>query len=122
MDIFLKRFFPSVYHKESKAGAGNAYCKFDSHLLQLFTSSLYLAALVASFFASWVTRVYGRKMSMFFGGLTFLVGSLLNGFAQNVAMLIIGRVFLGIGVGFCNQVNKISWERSYLTYYHTLLT
>ncbi|XP_010667118.2 sugar transport protein 10 [Beta vulgaris subsp. vulgaris] len=103
MDIFLKRFFPSVYHKESKAGAGNAYCKFDSHLLQLFTSSLYLAALVASFFASWVTRVYGRKMSMFFGGLTFLVGSLLNGFAQNVAMLIIGRVFLGIGVGFCNQ-------------------
>ncbi|KAL2922996.1 Sugar transport protein 10 [Bienertia sinuspersici] len=31
------------------------------------------------------------------------MGSLLNGFAQNIEMLIIGRVFLGIGVGFCNQ-------------------
>lgn len=105
MDIFLKRFFPWVYKKESdNTSHDSAYCKFDSHLLQLFTSSLYLAALVASFFASWVTRAYGRKMSMFLGGLTFLIGSLLNGFAQNVAMLIIGRVFLGVGVGFCNQV------------------
>ena len=104
MDIFLKRFFPSVYKKESRAGHDSAYCKFDSHLLQLFTSSLYLAALIASFFASVITRAYGRKMSMFIGGLTFLIGALLNGFAQNVAMLIIGRMFLGIGVGFCNQV------------------
>ncbi|KAL9226069.1 hypothetical protein vseg_001921 [Gypsophila vaccaria] len=104
MDIFLRRFFPSVYKKESvEIGHESAYCKFNSHLLQLFTSSLYLAALVASFFASAITKTFGRKMSMFVGGLTFLIGSLLNGFAQNVLMLIIGRVFLGIGVGFCNQ-------------------
>ncbi|XP_074307100.1 sugar transport protein 10-like [Silene latifolia] len=104
MDIFLRRFFPSVYRKETaESSHESAYCKFDSHLLQLFTSSLYLAALVASFFASAITKTFGRKMSMFIGGLTFLIGSLLNGFAQNVLMLIIGRVFLGIGVGFCNQ-------------------
>ncbi|KAJ8437382.1 hypothetical protein Cgig2_020401 [Carnegiea gigantea] len=104
MDIFLKRFFPSVYRKAStKAGLESPYCKFDSHLLQFFTSSLYLAALVASFFAAIITKKFGRKMSMFIGGLTFLIGSILNGFAQNVIMLIIGRVFLGIGVGFCNQ-------------------
>ncbi|KAL9251345.1 Sugar transport protein 9-like protein [Drosera capensis] len=72
-------------------------------LLQLFTSSLYLAALVASFFASAVTRAFGRKISMFVGGLNFLTGSILNGFGQNIAMLIIGRIFLGLGVGFCNQ-------------------
>ncbi|GAB4843639.1 Sugar transport protein 10 [Ancistrocladus abbreviatus] len=104
MDTFLSRFFPSVYHKEKSAAKNeNAYCKFDSHMLQLFTSSLYLAALVASFFASATTRSFGRKVSMFLGGLTFLIGSILNGFAQNIEMLIIGRVFLGFGVGFCNQ-------------------
>ncbi|KAJ8441682.1 hypothetical protein Cgig2_019069 [Carnegiea gigantea] len=104
MDIFLKRFFPSVYRKASaEATHESAYCKFNSHLLQFFTSSLYLAALVASFFASVITKKFGRKMSMFIGGLTFLIGSILNGFAQNVIMLIIGRIFLGIGVGFCNQ-------------------
>jgi len=45
----------------------------------------------------------GRKWSMFGGGLTFLIGAALNGAAKNVAMLIVGRILLGIGVGFANQ-------------------
>lgn len=103
MDSFLKKFFPTVFKKESEASDENMYCKFESHMLQLFTSSLYLAALVASFFASTVTRLFGRKISMLFGGSIFLVGAILNGAATNVAMLIIGRILLGVGVGFANQ-------------------
>ncbi|XP_028804328.1 sugar transport protein 10-like [Neltuma alba] len=103
MDPFLEKFFPSVY-KQMKAGVHeNTYCKFDNQILTLFTSSLYIAALVASFFASATTRLLGRKPSMFLGGLFFLVGALLNGFALNIAMLIIGRILLGFGVGYCNQ-------------------
>ncbi|KAI4328610.1 hypothetical protein L6164_020948 [Bauhinia variegata] len=104
MEPFLIKFFPSVY-KQMKGETGNdsTYCKFDNELLTLFTSSLYLAALVASFFASTTTRALGRKPSMFLGGLFFLVGALLNGFAVNIAMLIIGRLLLGFGVGYCNQ-------------------
>jgi MFS family permease len=105
MDSFLKRFFPSVYNKEHETrDDDNMYCKFDSHLLTLFTSSLYLAALVASFFSSTVTRLFGRKFSMLIGGLVFLVGAIFNGAATNIAMLIIGRLLLGVGVGFANQV------------------
>ncbi|KAL3583980.1 hypothetical protein D5086_015041 [Populus alba] len=103
MDSFLKKFFPSVYNKEKEERHDNMYCKFDSHLLQLFTSSLYLAALVASFFSSTVTRLFGRKISMLCGGLVFLAGAIVNGAAKNVAMLIIGRLLLGVGVGFANQ-------------------
>ncbi|XP_022949260.1 sugar transport protein 10-like [Cucurbita moschata] len=103
METFLKQFFPSVYEQQEKAAGGNQYCKFDSQLLTLFTSSLYLAALFASFFASTVTRAFGRKMSMLVGGLVFLLGSILNGAAVNVEMLIIGRLLLGFGVGFANQ-------------------
>lgn len=105
MEQFLRKFFPSVYEQQEKAKGGNQYCKFDSQLLTLFTSSLYLAALFASFFASAITRAFGRKMSMLVGGFVFLVGSILNGAATNVAMLIIGRLLLGVGIGFANQVN-----------------
>ncbi|ONK61235.1 uncharacterized protein A4U43_C08F27610 [Asparagus officinalis] len=103
MDSFLQKFFPSVYHKEKQDKSTNQYCKFDSQLLTTFTSSLYLAALISSFFASKITKVFGRKWSMFGGGITFLAGSALNGAAVNVLMLILGRILLGVGVGFANQ-------------------
>ena len=105
MDPFLIKFFPSVYAKEQEVVETNQYCKFDSTLLTLFTSSLYLAALATSFAAASVTRVFGRRWSMFCGGVTFLAGSALNGAATDVIMLILGRILLGVGVGvgFANQ-------------------
>ncbi|CAN6552031.1 unnamed protein product [Malus baccata var. baccata] len=104
MESFLSKFFPFVFHKMKNETANqNQYCKFDSQLLTLFTSCLYIAALVASFFASLVTRKFGRKISMFVAGLVFLLGSILNGIANNIIVLIIGRLLLGIGVGFANQ-------------------
>lgn len=103
MDMFLVKFFPKVFRKMQKAQT-NDYCKFDSQLLTTFTSSLYIAALIASFFASSCTRVLGRKVSMLFGGAIFLVSAALNGAAMNVPMLIVGHILLDIGVGFANQV------------------
>lgn len=70
----------------------------------LFTSSLYLAALITPFFASTTTRMFGCKASVFGGGLFFLVGALLHDFAINIEMLIVGRLLLGFVVGYCNQV------------------
>ncbi|XVE92928.1 hypothetical protein REPUB_Repub01dG0146000 [Reevesia pubescens] len=104
MEQFLQKFFPSVYKTmNDETKHESEYCKFDSQLLTLFTSSLYIAALVACFFASMVTRIFGRKASMCFGGLAFLAGSIFNGIAMNVELLIIGRLLLGVGVGFANQ-------------------
>ncbi|KAL2552020.1 Sugar transport protein 1 [Forsythia ovata] len=103
MAPFLEKFFPSVYHKQMDDTSTNQYCKFDSQILTLFTSSLYLAALVASFFASTMTKKFGRRKSMMFGGIIFLVGAIINAAAVHISMLIIGRVLLGIGVGFANQ-------------------
>ncbi|KAI3888018.1 hypothetical protein MKW92_029266 [Papaver armeniacum] len=104
MDVFLEKFFPSVYKKmQDDTGETNQYCKFDSQLLTSFTSSLYIAALIASFAASVTTRIFGRKVSMLAGGIIFLIGSALNGAATNVTMLILGRILLGIGVGYANQ-------------------
>ncbi|KAL2467236.1 Sugar transport protein 1 [Abeliophyllum distichum] len=103
MDSFLKKFFPSVYKKQKADDSTNQYCKFDSQTLTMFTSSLYLAALLSSLVASTVTRKLGRKLSMLFGGVLFCAGALINGFAQHVWMLIVGRILLGFGIGFANQ-------------------
>lgn len=104
MDSFLEEFFPAVYRKEKADKSTNQYCKFDSLELTVFTSSLYLAALVSSIVAATVTRKLGRKLSMLMGGVLFCAGALLNGFAQAVWMLIVGRILLGLGIGFANQV------------------
>ncbi|KAJ0682155.1 putative major facilitator, sugar transporter, major facilitator superfamily [Helianthus annuus] len=104
MDSFLKDFFPSVYLKQAADTTTSQYCKFDSQILTMFTSSLYLAALMSSLVASTVTRKLGRKLSMLFGGILFSVGALVNGCAMAVWMLILGRILLGFGIGFANQV------------------
>ncbi|KDP25511.1 hypothetical protein JCGZ_20667 [Jatropha curcas] len=104
MDAFLKKFFPAVYKKESSIKpSDDQYCKYDNQILTLFTSSLYLAALFSSVCAGTITRLLGRRVSMFFGGLLFAVGAVFNGFAIKVWMLIVGRLLLGFGIGFANQ-------------------
>ncbi|CAM8888623.1 unnamed protein product [Rhodiola kirilowii] len=104
MDHFLHKFFPSVYKQQhDRAQSNNQYCTFDSVPLTLFTSSLYIAALLSSFVASWLTKRLGRKVSMLWGGLLFLVGAAINAAAKDIWMLIIGRLFLGAGVGFSIQ-------------------
>ncbi|XP_019701270.1 sugar transport protein 7 isoform X2 [Elaeis guineensis] len=102
MDPFLEKFFPVVYRKKNSKSQNN-YCKYNNQGLAAFTSSLYLAGLLASFVASPVTRKYGRRASIICGGICFLVGASLNAGAVNMAMLLLGRIMLGVGIGFVDQ-------------------
>lgn len=108
MDDFLKEFFPTVYEKKHAHLHETDYCKYDNQILTLFTSSLYFAALFTTFGASYVTRTRGRRASILVGSTSFFIGALVNAFAKNIAMLIIGRCFLGAGIGFGNQVSTKS--------------
>ncbi|XP_047979604.1 sugar transport protein 13-like [Salvia hispanica] len=103
MTPFLEKFFPEVAKRANDPNLNSNYCKYDNQGLQLFTSSLYLAGLTATFFASYTTRKLGRKLTMLIAGVFFIVGVVLNAAAQDLAMLIIGRILLGCGVGFANQ-------------------
>lgn len=102
MDDFLIKFFPLVHEKKLHALENN-YCKYDDQLLQLFTSSLYLAALIASFGASKACSAFGRKPTILVASTFFMAGALLSAAAQDTWMLIIGRILFGIGVGFGNE-------------------
>ncbi|KAE8806499.1 monosaccharide transporter 4 [Hordeum vulgare] len=102
MEDFQREFFPTVLHKRRENKRSN-YCRYDNQGLQLFTSSLYLAALVSTLFASYTTRRLGRRATMRIAGAFFIVGAIFNGAARNLGMLIVGRILLGCGVGFANQ-------------------
>lgn len=104
MDDFLKQFFPKTYERKHAHLHETDYCKYDNQILTLFTSSLYFAGLLSTFAASPVTRKYGRKTSILTGAVSFFVGGAVNAGAINIFMLIVGRIFLGIGIGFGNQV------------------
>ncbi|GAB4861211.1 Sugar transport protein 5 [Ancistrocladus abbreviatus] len=103
---FLQKFFPSILRKEADSKT-SVYCVYDSQVLTSFTSSLYIAGLASSLAASRFAAAFGRKFTMVLGGCTFLVGAAINGGAQNIAMLILGRIFLGFGVGFANQATPV---------------
>lgn len=103
---FLKKFFPSILRKSAGAKT-NMYCMYDSQLLTSFTSSLYIAGLAASLVASRLIAAVGRRNTMILGGCTFFVGAAINGGAENIAMLILGRILLGFGVGFTNQATPV---------------
>ncbi|XP_072990569.1 sugar transport protein 14-like isoform X2 [Typha latifolia] len=103
MDEFLKEFFPSVYRRKQEHLRETDYCKYDNQILTLFTSSLYFAGLVSTFGASLVTRKYGRRISIMTGSVSFFCGGVVNAAAVNISMLIVGRILLGVGIGFGNQ-------------------
>jgi MFS family permease len=107
MDDFLKEFFPKIYRRKQMHLNETDYCKYDNQVLTLFTSSLYIAGLFSTFGASLVSRKWGRRGSIMVGAVSFFLGAVLNAAAVNIAMLIIGRILLGIGIGFGNQVSLI---------------
>ncbi|KAK9082189.1 hypothetical protein Syun_031638 [Stephania yunnanensis] len=80
MSSFLQPFFPDVYRKEQGIVSSN-----HGLLLILLPS------------------MHGRKLSIIIGAVIFLLGAAFNAAAIHVAMLYIGRLLLGLGVGFVIQ-------------------
>ncbi|PKA57833.1 Sugar transport protein 8 [Apostasia shenzhenica] len=104
MDGFLEKFFPGVHRrKQGLKEEEDNYCKYDDQGLQLFTSSLYLACLVGSVVGSRTCSKYGRKLTIQLASIFFFLGVSINATACNLAMLILGRLLVGMGDGFSTQ-------------------
>lgn len=87
---------------------GNGYRDPVSHslsvsppLLGIINASYSLGAIIAVPFAPTVNQWIGRRWSIMSGSVIMVIGALLQGFAQDVAMYIIARMFLGFGIVFC---------------------
>lgn len=71
----------------------------DSVLQGGITASMAGGSLLGSLFSSWTSDRFGRRDSLFIACIIWLVGSTLMCAVQDVAMLIVSRVFNGFAVG-----------------------
>lgn len=70
-------------------------------LLGFINSCYQLGSIFAVPIAPWFAQRFGRRWSIMLGSVIMVVGALLQGFAQHVAMYIIARMILGAGILFC---------------------
>ena len=70
------------------------------------------AGFFASLVASYVAKIKGRKICMILSGVFYLIGAGLTTGAvprhSGLGMLIVGRIMLGVGVGFANSVSVMA--------------
>jgi len=67
---------------------------------ELFVGSLNMWSILGSLFAHWICDRYGRRHSFQVAALGFIIGLVIMAMAPNYTVLMVGRVFVGIGVGF----------------------
>lgn len=101
---FASRFFPDTL---ANHGPATAYCNYNNHILELFTSSLYLAAAFAALLGSYTCNRFGRRVTMLGGAVCYAIGVALQTSAFEVGQLVVGRVILGIGVGLTCQATPL---------------
>jgi len=70
----------------------------------LVVSALLLGALVGALGAGRLADTWGRRRSIVVAGLAAAAGALLAGLAQNVVMLLGGRVIIGLAVGVTSAI------------------
>ncbi|KAF2280053.1 hexose transporter-like protein [Westerdykella ornata] len=92
----FNRYFGNGYYDTKKK-------KFSIEPAMLgFISSCYqLGSILAVPIAPYCNQRWGRRWSIMVGSLIMVVGSILQGFSQHVAMYIIARMLLGVGILFC---------------------
>eukprot|EP00536_Pseudo-nitzschia_multiseries_P004455 jgi/Psemu1/323472/estExt_fgenesh1_pg.C_740008 len=74
---------------------------------EMFVGSLNFWSIFGSIFSHWICDACGRKRSFQFSAITFITGIAITASANGYAMLMVGRFFLGIGVGFGLAIDPV---------------
>ncbi|ORY63314.1 major myo-inositol transporter iolT [Pseudomassariella vexata] len=72
----------------------------EPSLLGFISSSYQLGSIFAVPIAPWFNNRFGRRWSIMTGSIIMCIGAIIQGFSQHVAMYIIARIILGIGILF----------------------
>ncbi|KAJ1324607.1 hypothetical protein MN608_10675 [Microdochium nivale] len=85
---------------------GNGYVGKDNKpgiqpsILGFMNACYQLGTIFAVPIAPWLNDRFGRRWSIMSGSIIMMIGALIQGFAQHVAMYIIARMILGVGILF----------------------
>ncbi|RBR11944.1 hypothetical protein FVER53590_14142 [Fusarium verticillioides] len=67
--------------------------------LGTLVNAINIGVLVSALFSSQVCEIFGRKKPITLGTFLIIIGSALQGGAQNLGMFIAGRIIIGLGTG-----------------------
>jgi sugar porter (SP) family MFS transporter len=70
-------------------------------MLGIISSSYQLGSILGVPIAPYMNQRWGRRMSILVGSIIMCAGALIQGFSQHVAMYIVARMILGVGIVFC---------------------
>ncbi|KAH7057114.1 MFS transporter [Macrophomina phaseolina] len=93
MDQFLDKF-PRVSAEASGAGFWKGF----------MTAMIQLGALIGAINQGWIAEKYSRRYSILIAVVIFIIGSAIQTGATGYAMLVVGRLIGGIGVGMKSMV------------------
>lgn len=75
------------------------YFDLTSATLGLNSAIVWIGAIVGGILLAKVPDYIGRKPAMFYSALVAIIGSGLQAAAQNIAMFLVARFILGLGIG-----------------------
>ncbi|WP_325050417.1 sugar porter family MFS transporter [Dyella solisilvae] len=73
--------------------------RVDDRTIEWIVSAMMLGAAAGALGAGWLSATLGRKRSLILGGVLFVLGSVLSGYAWSPETLIAARVVLGLAIG-----------------------
>ncbi|KAL7623953.1 Ribulose bisphosphate carboxylase large chain [Parahypoxylon ruwenzoriense] len=90
--IIIGPYFRDYFNNPSKAEIGT------------MVAILEIGALVSSLAVGRVGDIIGRRRTILYGSIVFFVGGALQTFAQNMPMMMLGRIIAGLGVGSLSTI------------------
>ena len=80
---------------------------------------LEVGAFVASLLVGRIGDLIGRRRTILYGSMVFFIGGALQTFAVNMAMMMVGRIIVGLGVGALSTIVPV--YQSEISVYTSLL-
>jgi MFS family permease len=74
------------------------YFHLNAATTGLNTASVFIGSTLATFIGGIITDRIGRRLTLLWSSVISLVGVLLQTAAQNVAMFVVARIILGLGI------------------------
>ncbi|KAJ5698854.1 MFS sugar transporter [Penicillium macrosclerotiorum] len=73
----------------------------EANLKGFLGAAYSLGAILSLPFVPYLNQRFGRRWTIMFGSCVSLVGAIIQGFSNGVAMYIVARILLGFGIPFC---------------------
>lgn len=78
-----------------------------TYLQETIVSMALAGAIVGAAIGGWLNDRYGRKPALLIGDVSFFVGAVIMAAANGPPLLIVGRIFVGFGVGMASMTSPL---------------